>query len=168
MASGRAFGIRAARSGAGGAGRKLTQAGPFSPAPRPIPTARAMGYSFSPCRLGKRPCVLAAHGFPRIPSESAIPPFQVPHLGVGCAYPKWGFVIFGRSVGRRKGLPRPGRRPADDARRRHRGPKGPPHVGRTNSSGGRKRLPKPFAAASPRRLSTRAAVFFVHWFCPDI
>jgi len=40
---------------------------------RPIPMARAMGYFLSPCGLEKRPCVLATHGLPRIPSESAIP-----------------------------------------------------------------------------------------------
>src|ERR1017187_776360 len=45
MASGRAFGIRAARSGAGGAGRKLTQfrlarfPRPHAPSPRPAPWA---------------------------------------------------------------------------------------------------------------------------------
>src|ERR1017187_5676669 len=39
----------------------------------PIPMAHAMGYFLSPCGLEKRPCVLATHELPRIPSESAIP-----------------------------------------------------------------------------------------------
>src|ERR1019366_4202065 len=39
----------------------------------PHPPGHAIGSILSPCGLEKRPCVLATHELPRIPSESAIP-----------------------------------------------------------------------------------------------
>src|ERR1017187_219968 len=157
MASGRAFGIRAARSGAGGAGRKLTQfrlarfPRPHAPSPRPAPWA----ILFRPAGWGSVLAYLLrtdSRVFLRNPQSRH---FRSRTLASGVLTRNGDLSSLGGPLaGERACLGRAAARlmtPEGVIA----GRKARPHGGGANSSGGRKRLPKPFAAGSPRRLSTR-------------